>query len=152
VRFVPIDATVERLAGLERPVRRRAGRLGPVETTVYRVEGYIAGFDDGPDRGRRLILYGLERSSVSIAAEVPDPACVGACRSGFAESFARIRESLDRHLGDTALALAHRVRGPVRVRITGVGFFDGDYARIDAAPNRFELHPVLDIEFLQDPP
>jgi hypothetical protein len=37
---------------------------------------------------------------------------------------------------------------PTPVRITGVGFFDRAHGATGAAPNVFEIHPVLKIEFL----
>jgi len=37
---------------------------------------------------------------------------------------------------------------PVSARITGVGFFDRAHGATGAAPNVFELHPVLMIEWL----
>jgi hypothetical protein len=37
-------------------------------------------------------------------------------------------------------------RNPIRVRVTGVVFFDRVHGQIGVAPNGVELHPVLDIE------
>jgi len=37
---------------------------------------------------------------------------------------------------------------PTAARITGVGFFDRAHGATEAAPNVFELHPVLKIEWL----
>jgi hypothetical protein len=37
---------------------------------------------------------------------------------------------------------------PTPVRITGIGFFDREHGATGAAPNVFEIHPVLKIEFL----
>jgi len=37
---------------------------------------------------------------------------------------------------------------PTAARITGVGFFDRAHGATGAAPNVFELHPVLKIEWL----
>ena len=37
---------------------------------------------------------------------------------------------------------------PTRLRITGVGFFDRSHGATGAAPNVFELHPVLKVEWV----
>ena len=37
---------------------------------------------------------------------------------------------------------------PTAARITGIGFFDRSHGATGAAPNVFELHPVLKIEWL----
>jgi len=39
-----------------------------------------------------------------------------------------------------------RLRKPIKVRVTGVVFFDRVHGQIGVAPNGVELHPVLDIE------
>jgi hypothetical protein len=143
-----VDATVEELAALPEPARRPAqGRMRPVECTVYRVEGLLGGWDtfmklenDGDDH---LVLFGKTNQRVSIIAEIPNPECDGACRSGFAERFGEARAALEAGVrrpnpGDL---------NPV-VRVTGVGFFDYLHHQTGVAPNGFELHPVLSIEFL----
>jgi hypothetical protein len=148
VSLKPVDATVEELAALPQPARRpSAGRVRPVECAVYRVEGLLGGWDtfmklenDGDDH---LVLFGRTNQRVSIIAEIPSPECDGACRSGFAEQF-----------GAARAALLEGVRRPNPgdlspvVRVTGVGFFDFKHGQTGVAPNGFELHPVLSIEFL----
>jgi hypothetical protein len=37
---------------------------------------------------------------------------------------------------------------PIRVRITGVGFFDRLHGQMGVAPNGIELHPVLDVQLM----
>lgn len=148
VNLTVVDATVEELAALPEPERRpSAGRLKPVECTVYRVEAFLGGWDtfmklehDGDDH---LVLFGRTNQRVSIIAEIPDPECDGACRSGFAERFMAARNALEAGVrrpnpGDL---------NPV-VRVTGVGFFDYLHHQTGVSPNGFELHPVLSIEFL----
>ncbi len=143
-----VDATVEDLAALPEPPRRpKQGRVRPVECTVYRVEAYLGGWDrlmklenDGDDH---MVLFGRLNQRVSIIAEIPNPECDGACRSGFAARFGAARAMLE--------AGVQRVNPndlPVLVRVTGVGFFDYRHHQIGVAPNAFELHPVLSIELL----
>ncbi len=148
VSLKPVDATVEALAALEPPARRPSqGRVRPVECTVYRVEALLAAWDtvmrlenDGDDH---VVLFGRENQRISIIAEIPNPECDGACRSGFAERFTAARETLE-----SGVRRPNPNDLPILVRVTGVGFFDRRHGQTGVAPNGFELHPVLSIEFL----
>jgi hypothetical protein len=138
-----VDATIEELAALPRgQAQPGRERIGPVELTVYRVQGYLAAAFLEEDHDWHLVLIGLHDQRESIIAEVPDPNCAGACRSGFAQAFARARATLEEQVKDINL----RER-PILVRVTGVGFFDHAHGQVGMARNAFELHPVLEIAF-----
>jgi hypothetical protein len=87
-----------------------------------------------------VIVTGLEDSSVSLIAEIPDPRCYRVCSSGYAHLFAAARERLEAKLRVWAT-------DTLRVRIAGVGFFDRNHGQYRPAANFIELHPVLAIEF-----
>ena len=142
VKLQPVDATIEGLVSLERPVLLPgAGRADSVEMTVYRVDARLLGLFTEADGDYHLVLASPRDATITMIAEVPDPACAGACVSGFAEVYARVRQKLMDRLnapGGEARPL---------VRITGVGFFDYLHGQRGVAPNGIELHPVLDVEF-----
>jgi len=145
VSLAPVDATVAQLAALpvEYPPPGHQ-RSVPVERTVYRVEAYVTRVFTEDDHDWHLVLHGIRNRDASIIAEIPDPQCAGACRSGFADDYARARTMLEEHV-----AHAHLRAHPIRVRVTGVGFFDRIHGQAGVAPNGIELHPVLRIEFPQ---
>ena len=62
----------------------------------------------------------------------------GACASGFAGVYARVRQKLMDYL-DSPQSVARPL-----VRITGVGFFDYLHGQRGVAPNGIELHPVVE--------
>jgi len=142
VKLQPVDATIEELVSLERPaVLPGAGRADSVEMTVYRVDARLLGLFSEADGDYHLVLASPRDATITMIAEVPDPGCAGACASGFAEVYARVRQKLMDRLnapGGEARPL---------VRITGVGFFDYLHGQRGVAPNGIELHPVLDVEF-----
>jgi hypothetical protein len=143
VDLAPVDATVEQLAA--RPVEYPSPgheRSVPVELTVYRVEAYLTRVFTEDDHDWHLVLHGIQNPDASIIAEIPDPQCAGACRSGFADDYARARAMLEEHVAHMNLR-AH----PIRVRVTGAGFFDRIHGQAGVAPNGIELHPVLRIAF-----
>lgn len=152
VSLTPVDATVEELAALPRPAHTpRTGRAKPLECTVYRVRAHLAGWDTVMPRRERdhdihIVLFGLTNPRISMIAEMPDPMCDGACRSGFAEQFARERAALLREVNDPDSPIG-RDPDKALVVVTGVGFFDFLHHQTGVAPNGFELHPVLSIEF-----
>lgn len=152
VSLKPVDATVEKLAALEQPARRPSqGRVRPVECRVYRVVAHMAGWDSlmrgERDRDLHLVLFGLNDPYTSLIAEIPDPACSGACRSGFGEQFAAVRSALLQEVQNPSSPIGRNPDSALVV-VTGVGFFDRAHGQTGRAPNGFELHPVLSIEFL----
>jgi len=117
------------------------GRSDPTELTVYRVEAQLLSLFGEADGDYHLVLASPHDATITMIAEVPDPGCAGACASGFAAVYARVRQKLMDYLDS-----ARSVPRPL-VRITGVGFFDYIHGQRGVAPNGIELHPVLDVEF-----
>lgn len=142
VRLEPIDATVEQVIQLRPGLAAGGSRARPVELTVYRITGYLASVSSQADSDWHLVIFGLQNERASLIAEIPDPFCEGACQSGFAEAFAEARRRLEEKLQEP-----NPLDKPVRIRVTGVGFFDREHGQFGAAPNQFELHPVLAVEF-----
>ena len=51
--------------------------------------------------------------------------------------------------GEEAQMPAFKTRvPPTAARVTGIGFFDRFHGQTGVAPNMFELHPILKIEWL----
>jgi hypothetical protein len=142
VRLQPVDATVEELLALQRPaVLLSFARADPVEVTVYRVEARLLALFGEADGDYHLVLASLRDPTITMIAEVPDPGCAGACASGRAEVYARVRQKLMDRLNSA------QSEGRPLIRVTGVGFFDFLHGQRGVAPNGVELHPVLDVEF-----
>jgi hypothetical protein len=95
VRFQPVDATVEELVALERPlILSSVARADPVEVTVYRVEARLLYLFGEADGDYHLVLASLRDPTITMIAEVPDPGCSGACASGHSVVYARVRRKL----------------------------------------------------------
>lgn len=144
VVLTPVEATVEQLAVLPRPRRSpRDRRIAPVELTTYEVTGCLGVVPHAEADGDiHLVIGGLEDRRLSLIAEVPDPGCAGVCESGLGAVYVRVRATLDSLLavGQPSPQCTNDV--PL-VTLVGVGFFDRAHGQIGAAPNHFELHPVL---------
>jgi hypothetical protein len=141
VNLIPQATTVEALAALPRPRSIGDRRSQPVEATTYQVDGYLAAWDNEADGDVHLVLAGLNNQRMTIVVEIPDPNCAGVCASGLDGQFASARKTLEAILREPNTA-----DQSMRVRVTGVGFFDRNHGQAGAAPNLIELHPVLSIE------
>ncbi len=76
--------------------------------------------------------------------EFPHPDCMLGSR--VLKQATEARAKFLRLLGTPPTTRYVRVRKPVRVRVTGVLYFDRVHGQIGVAPNGVELHPVLAIE------
>lgn len=141
VNLEPVEATIAALATLPRPASLpNDRRVPPVETTVYRIRGYLVAYRPEDDHDLHVVLADMEHQRVTMITEIPDPGCAGACASGFAARFAAARAVLD-----TILRAPNPNDEPFVVEVTGVGFFDREHGQAGAAPNNLELHPVLSL-------
>jgi len=154
VSLAPVNTTIEELIALDAPSHRPdESRIRPVECTVYRVRAHLAAWDSlfvlrhERDGDYHLVLYGLQDPRAHLIAEMPDPACPGACQSGLGEQFAVERAALLAQVRDPGSPMGQNPDAAVVV-VTGVGFFDRPHNQTGHAPNNFELHPVLSITFL----
>jgi hypothetical protein len=142
VHLRPVDASIEDLVALPRPPHvAAAGRMEPAELTVYRITVRVRRLIEEDDHDWHLVLESPRDSAITMIAEIPDPACAGACSSGFAERFTVVRNVLFGRLNAPG-----GEKKPL-LSITGVGFFDYLHGQTGAAPNGLELHPVLAVEF-----
>jgi hypothetical protein len=141
VDLEPVPTTIAELAALPRPTSLpNERRVPPVETTVYRIRGYLVAYRHEDDHDFHVVLADMEHQRVTMITEIPDPACGGACASGFGERFAVARAVLD-----SILHTPNPNDAPIVVEVTGVGFFDREHGQAGAAPNNLELHPVLSL-------
>ncbi len=146
VDFRPVDATIDELIALPRPPHRpEHRRLGPTETTTYRVIACLGIYDTIPeDDGDVHLVIGHIDRNVSMITEIPNPRCSGVCASGVGEVFAAARDSIRAILESGVVSPECNNDVPL-IEVTGVGFFDHIHHQNGVAPNGIELHPVLRI-------
>ena len=165
----PIPQDVEDFAMIPRKegYENTSVRYEPYETTLWVVEGTIVAFGVAPDGDYDLVIRGGKPENLSpadeeaykkmigthftdtILAAIPDPANV-ASSSAWRANIEVVRYQFDqefqgeRHPGPVMRRLLY----PVKVRLTGVGFFDFDHGQEGRAPNAIAIHPVLKMEWL----
>lgn len=140
-----IDSTVSHLVGLRAPHDPAAltARVGPLETTLWRVRARLIGFRLEPDSDFHLVLAD-PKTGESIVGEIPAPYCSN-FSSGRAFSSARAAvESLAHHAAERKFWwLDYHGTAPPEVTVTGVGFWDTRHGQRGVSRNGAELHPVI---------
>jgi len=142
-----VDTTIEELVQLIPPKDLRAlraanNRAGPVEFTTYRLEARIVKCKlEHPSEDFALVLQ--SPSGATMRALVPDPASVDSS-SLWLSDIAAVRKQIE----DKLAPQRTYKESDLKVRITGVGFFNYPHNQVGLAPNAIELHPVLSVEFL----
>lgn len=144
----PVSATVEELNALVPPKNPRSRKLqetrvAPAELTIYTVEATIVTMKLQMSGNYTLVLQGHGGATMRAQVPNPDPAFVPSS-SRWAEEIAIVRKQINDHLVPTRFV----TRVKIKARITGVGFFTSLHGQLGVAPNGFELHPVIGIEFL----
>lgn len=140
------EATVTELCEFPRPYRvgTQTPRLAPFEQTIYTVQARFLFYRAEEDGDIHLVLQDPADESQTIVAEIPDPAGLVQL-SPFAAEIAKLRRAFERRWPPTS---SRRNGEQILVSVTGIGFFDSRHDVLGAAPNGFELHPLLELKVL----
>jgi hypothetical protein len=113
-----------------------------VEESVYTVNGFLVGYTLAADSDYHAVIRNAVGETLII--EFPNPGCLQGSKV-FQQAVAA-RTRFLRLIG--TLPTGHFVFLPnaIRVRVTGVVFFDRVHGQDGVAPNGVELHPVIGIE------
>jgi hypothetical protein len=141
--------TIRALTQLARPahVDTRV-RNAPVELARFTVEGLVVQWKQEDDQDLHLVLADPDHPASTLVAEIPNAQCSTVASSPEADLFAQARAAVIVALGAPPTS-RFKDGGRVRVRVSGVTFFDKVAHGEGHAPNGVELHPVLHITFLR---
>ncbi len=150
VDFQPVARTVSKLVKLKEPdeLKKDTHRTPPVEFTVYRVRVRLIEYKREEDRDFHVVMSSPVNRQRTFVAEVVDPTCLGAQDSPRVNALQAVRQEFVNLYGQPTTSFKEVPNQPVAILI-GVGFWDsckGAHKPYKAAPNCFELHPVLDVE------
>lgn len=136
-------ATINGLSRKKVPEQRpTAARVRPTELTLYEVTATLTDYKlSNDDQDYHIVLE--DSAGRTMIAEIPDPDCVRR-RGPLAPYIKRARQQFDAEYSPTgSFKTTNR-----RVKVLGIGFYDHIHGQRGVAPNGIELHPVLNIEFL----
>lgn len=160
------DVTVRQLNGIVEPtdLPRDEDTRHPSEKRVLRVTGRLVEYRNEADKDYHLIITDDSRkftqggtktkpTGTSFIAEIPHPDCVPgkklalSTKSHFETQLREVRRTFDQ---GPAADIGPKKELDVPVRITGLAFFDRPHGQTGRAKNNLEIHPILNIEFLDE--
>jgi hypothetical protein len=142
VNYVADTMTVPQMDTLVVPApNANAPRNGAIEYMAIASKCFITSKRVESDNDYHLVIgTGLS----AMIAEIPDPSCSAAASSTHVNEYIQARNFVDTHI---ASGNVYTVTIPA-VIVTGIGFVDPPHGQAGAAPNNLELHPVINIRFL----
>jgi hypothetical protein len=141
VSLTPVRTTLSALSALPAPVRPAADHRYTAENTVWQITAQVTSYKEEADKDLHLALS--DDGGRQMIAEIAAPSCM-ASGSPFGRADQAVREAwLSRHRLTTSFV---NLIPPVRVTVTGVGFFDHLHGQRGVAPNGIELHPLLSLQ------
>ena len=138
VHLAPVRSGIAELAASQ-PSPSAHGRRRVAERRVVTLDGYVVHVRDEDDGDLHVVI--ADDNGYTMIIEFPDPACMQGSRVLAQASAARRR--LMHVLGHGP------VKGDLKIRVTGVVFFDRYHCQSGVASNAVELHPVLAVKTLE---
>jgi hypothetical protein len=145
-------------------------RIVPDETHLYRVQARLAKWKHETDGDYHLVLTDdtlnytdesahppVPPTGHSFIGEVPDTSCFSGSdgsfgsQTPFAGGITSARQAIDQRFPNADQSGKWNDGADAPVEITGIGFFDRPHRQTGRAPNNIEIHPILSIQFLDQP-
>jgi hypothetical protein len=161
----PQNTTVTDLIGKTAPAKLTNSRA-PLEKERFHLTALIIGWkieatmsDENvgkttamstsvPDHDFHLVIADPNNTKNQMIMEVPDPDCQAVCSSKFLKQISQVRSEVSSKLGTPTSSVVALAK-PWLVEITGPAFFDFIHGQVGLARNCIEIHPVMEIKFLQ---
>ena len=136
-----ISTTIHDQCELPKPSKIKNKPRLKSERTVYELIGYVTSFKLEDDRDYHVVIEDPETEETMVV-EILDPDCPGIESTSRYETFKEVRDWFKKLFKPTSSFKTKRVK----VKLTGVGFFDFIHGQRGMAPNGREIHPVLSME------
>jgi hypothetical protein len=139
-----IKTTVNSQVNLPKPVKipKNLPRQN-TEYNVYAIDCYIIEYKMEEDNDIHIVLRDL-KTNATMVAEVPSPLCPEVQKTSSYKQFEELYNWFTLNIGKPGSSFK-TLSKPMKVRITGVGFYDFIHGQRGMAPNGREIHPVLSI-------
>lgn len=135
----PRTTTVQALSAVSPPAS--PSTRTSVETAIWQVTVYVTSYKEEADKDLHLAVR--DAAGHTMIVEIPAASCVGAGSPYGYQIQAVRRQWLAQHPVSTSYTT---LSPPVKVTVTGPGFFDRLHGQRGVAPNGVELHPVLSMK------
>ena len=143
-----INTTINDQTNLPKPVKipKTMPRQNS-ECNVYSIDCYIIEFKKEADKDIHIVLRDL-KTNATMVAEIPSPFCPEVQNTSRYQKFTLLYDWFRTNVGNPTSTFK-TLPQPLKVRITGVGFYDFIHGQRGMAPNGREIHPVLSIKLLK---
>jgi hypothetical protein len=141
VNLEPQQTTITHMVSLAPPVSP-TDRVGPIETTTYRISGTLTVAKTEADGDFHLVI---QEGSNTMIVEASDPKCANG--SVVLKQITEVRAALQAKIGTPGSYPKPNLTPNIPVTVTGVGFFDKLHGQTGVASNGIELHPLTAISF-----
>jgi hypothetical protein len=148
----PIRATIDQLVSVQPTKTLEAGSKKdgnipryPREKQVVVVKAFVTEMKDEDDRDMHFVLKSIYSDSTMVG-EIPDPGCPDF------DNFPQLNELFQktRDNGVKVKEILKKTKKPVKVRITGIPFWDGVHSKTPVGASKYcrEIHPIIKIEII----
>ncbi len=161
------DTTVPKLVSEQAPAKLTDTRA-PLEKQLFHLKALLLGWKEElgstahggatagssggtsvPDHDFHIVIADPANTNTQMIIEVPDPACQAVCSSAFLDKIKTARSAVSSQLGQPTANVVELPK-PWLVEVTGPALFDFAHGQDGLANNCIEIHPVLEIKFLQE--
>lgn len=156
------DTTVPKLVSETAPVKLTNVRA-PLEKQLFHLQALLIGWKEElgsaggatsgtsvPDHDFHIVIADPANTKTQMIIEVPDPACQAVCSSAFLDKIKAARSTVSGKLGPPNTQNVVALPKPWLIEVTGPALFDFVHGQDGLAPNCIEIHPVLEIKFVQE--
>jgi hypothetical protein len=138
-----IPSTIQYQRSLEKPISLPNTRL-PLEDTVYSIECIMYKYKLEADNDLHIVIRAVNDASQTMVAEIVNAECPGIVNTSRYAALNNLRKWFD----STYHPTTSFTNTNVRIRITGVGFFDFLHGQTGIPPNGREIHPVISLSLV----
>ena len=116
------------------------------ETTCYEITCDLIAIKRELDGDYHLVVQEPDTLLLMIF-ELPNPELPEVAATSRAHLYAEAKRFIDSVAGDPPLLIERRLKKPIRLTFTGIGFYDTRHLipQMGMLPNRRELHPILSV-------
>jgi hypothetical protein len=133
-----VPSTIQYQRSLEKPLSLPNTRL-PLEDTVFSIECIMYKYKLESDNDIHIVISAVNDASQTMVAEIVNAQCPGIASTSRYNQLNNLRQWFD----STYHPTTSFTNTNVRIRITGVGFFDFLHGQTGIPPNGREIHPIL---------
>jgi hypothetical protein len=133
-----VQSTIQYQRSLEKPITLPDTRL-PSEDTVFSIDCIMYKYKLEADNDIHIVISAVNDASQTMVAEIANAECPGIVNTSRYAALSNLRKWFD----STYHPTTSFTNTNVRIRITGVGFFDFLHGQTGIPPNGREIHPIL---------